>query len=55
VLHRERLVNQSPAEVSATLLEKRAYLCSPRTMYRTLEDAGEVQERRATKRGIRST
>jgi putative transposase len=46
VLHSERFVDQSPAEVHATLLEEQAYHCSPRTMYRLLADAGEVRERR---------
>jgi putative transposase len=46
VLHSERFVDQSPAEVHATLLEEQTYLCSPRTMYRLLADAGEVRERR---------
>lgn len=46
VLHSERFVDQSPAEVHATLLEEQTYLCAPRTMYRILADAGEVRERR---------
>jgi len=46
VLHSERFVDQSPAEVHATLLEEQTYLCSPRTMYRLLAHAGEVRERR---------
>lgn len=46
VLHSERFVDQSPAEVHATLLEEQTYLCSPRTMYRVLAAAGEVRERR---------
>jgi len=46
VLHSERLIDQAPAEVHATLLEEQTYLCSPRTMYRILADAGEVRERR---------
>ncbi len=45
-LHSDRFVDQSPAEVHATLLEEQTYLCSPRTMYRLLADAGEVRERR---------
>ena len=45
-LHSERFVDQSPAEVHATLLEEQIYLCSPRTMYRVLSDADEVRERR---------
>jgi len=46
VLHSERFVDQSPAEIHATLLEEQTYLCSPRTMYRLLAAAGEVRERR---------
>ena len=37
VLHSERFVDQSPAEVQATLLEEQTYLCSTRTMYRILK------------------
>lgn len=46
VLHSERFVDQSPAEVQATLLEEHTYLCSTRTMYRILDAAQEVRERR---------
>jgi putative transposase len=46
VLHSERFVDQSPAEVHASLLEEQTYLCSTRTMYRLLAAAGEVRERR---------
>ena len=35
-LHAERFVDQSPAQVFATLLDKDTFLCSPRTMYRML-------------------
>jgi putative transposase len=45
-LHSERFVDQSPAEVQATLLEEQTYLCSTRTMYRVLAAADEVRERR---------
>jgi transposase InsO family protein len=47
VLHSERFVDQSPPEVQATLLEEQTYLCSTRTMYRILDAAQEVRERRA--------
>ena len=47
VLHSERFIDQSPAEVHATLLEEQRYLCAPRTMYRVLAAAKEVHERRA--------
>jgi putative transposase len=46
VLHTDRFVDKAPAEVYATLLDERVYHCSVRTMYRVLEDAGEVRERR---------
>lgn len=46
LLHSERFVDQSPAEVQATLLEEQTYLCSTRTMYRLLDAAQEVRERR---------
>jgi putative transposase len=46
VLHSERFLDQSPAEVHATLLEEHSYLGSVRTMYRLLAEAGEVRERR---------
>lgn len=46
VLHEERFADAAPREVYATLLDEGRYLCSPRTMYRLLEDAGEVRERR---------
>lgn len=46
VLHSERFVDQSPAEVYATLLDEGTFLCSIRTMYRILNQSGEVKERR---------
>jgi hypothetical protein len=46
VLHSDRFIDQSPAEVHATLLEEQTYLCAPRTMYRILAIAGAVRERR---------
>ena len=46
VLHSDRFIDQSPAEVHATLLEEQIYLGSVRTMYRVLAAAGEVRERR---------
>lgn len=46
VLHEERFVDLSPAEVYATLLDEKRYLCSERTMYRVLAESGEVRERR---------
>lgn len=46
VLHEDRFVDLSPAEVYATLLDEEQYLCSERTMYRILADSKEVRERR---------
>ena len=45
-LHTERFLDQAPAQVHATLLDEGVYLCSPRTMYRILDGADEVKERR---------
>ena len=45
-LHSERFIDQAPAQVHATLLDAGTYLCAPRTMYRLLDTAGEVKERR---------
>ncbi len=39
-------MDKAPTEVYATLLDEGTYHCSVRTMYRILEDAGEVRERR---------
>ena len=41
-----RFVDQAPAQVHATLLDEGTYLCSPRTMYRLLDGAQEIKERR---------
>jgi putative transposase len=46
VLHEPRFVDQSPAEVHATLLDESVYLCSVRSMYRILAENSEVKERR---------
>ena len=45
-LHSERFVDKAPAQVWATLLDEGSYCCSVRTMYRILEEHGEVRERR---------
>ena len=45
-LHSERFRDKAPSEVFATLLDEGTYLCSIRTMYRILEQAAEVRERR---------
>ena len=41
-----RFIDQAPAQVHATLLDEGTYLCSPRTMYRLLDAADEIKERR---------
>ncbi len=47
LLHSERFVDSSPAQVWATLLDEGRYLASERTMYRLLAQAhGRVRERR---------
>lgn len=46
VLHDERFVDRSPGEIVATLLDEQIYLCSERTMYRVLAQAGANRERR---------
>ncbi len=46
VLHSERFMDQAPREVYATLLDEGTYLGSIRTMYRVLDENGEVRERR---------
>jgi putative transposase len=46
-LDSEPFMDMAPAQVYAQLLEDGAYLCSPRTMYRILDDADQVRERRA--------
>lgn len=45
-LHQERFQDVAPAAVHARLLDEGRYLCSPRTMYRILEQVGESRERR---------
>lgn len=46
VLHDRRFVDQAPEQVHAVLLDEGRYLCSPRTMYRILQENQEVRERR---------
>jgi putative transposase len=45
-LNSPRFVDLSVPQVHATLLDEGQYHCSPRTMYRILDAAGEVRERR---------
>jgi len=55
VLHEPRFADVAPAEVYATLLDEKQYLCSVRTMYRILEENREVRERRDQLRHPRYT
>ena len=49
-LRSERFLDDSPAQVYATLLDEGTYLASERTMYRILDAHAEVRERRAQAR-----
>jgi transposase InsO family protein len=51
VLHKERFVDQPPAEIFAQLLSEGTYIASIRTMYRYLGRWGEVHERRNQRSG----
>ena len=44
--HRQEFVDRPPATIHATLADRGIYLCSVRTMYRILDAAQEVKERR---------
>ena len=46
VLNEPRFMDQAPPQVHATLLDEGRWLCSLRTMYRILDDNGQVRERR---------
>ena len=46
LLREPEFVDQAPRAVFATLLDRRRYLCSARTMYRLLARHGETRERR---------
>ena len=46
LLHAPRFADQAPAEIYATLLDEGVYHCSIRTMYRLLDQNGEIRERR---------
>ena len=50
VLHEDRFADLAPAQVYATLLDEKRYLCSERTMYRILAANDDVRERRAQRR-----
>jgi len=45
-LNSERFADMAVPQVHATLLDEGRYLCSPRTMYRLLDEVGQVRERR---------
>jgi len=47
VLHEDRFADLAPAQIYATLLDEKRYLCSVRTMYRILAAHDELRERRA--------
>ena len=51
-LHCVRFVDKAPAQVRATLLDEGTYLCSIRTMYRILEEHGEVRDPLASAGGV---
>ncbi len=44
--HAEEFLDRPPATIQATLADRGVYLCSARTMYRILDEAQEVKERR---------
>ena len=46
VCHSEEFIDRPPATIQATLADRGIYLCSTRTMYRVLDAAKEVKERR---------
>lgn len=46
ILDSERFQDQAPREVYAALIDEGQYLCSVRTMYRILDEADQVRERR---------
>ena len=46
LLHEDRFVDRSPAAIVAALLDESHYVASERTMYRILDENGEVAERR---------
>ena len=45
-LYSPRFRDQSPMEITATLLDEGQYHCSARTMYRLLAKEGQTRERR---------
>jgi putative transposase len=49
-LDSEQFMDKAPAQVFARLLEDGEYMCSERTMYRVLDENGQVRERRDQRR-----
>jgi putative transposase len=45
LLHAPRFADQAPAEIYASLLDEGVYHCSIRTMYRILDQHGEVRSK----------
>lgn len=50
ILNSPRFVDRPPVAIHATLLDEGIYVCSPRSMYRILEEQGDVTERRNQRR-----
>jgi len=50
LLREPRFVDQAPAEIYAALLDEGVYHRLIRTMYRILDENGEIQERRNWRR-----
>jgi putative transposase len=46
LMHCERFMDQATREIYTTLLDEGRYLCSVHTLYRILQQEGEVKERR---------
>jgi len=46
VCHSEEFIDRPPATIQAVLADRGSYLCSVRTMYRILDEAQEIKERR---------
>lgn len=49
-LNTEHFADLSPAQIHAKLLDNGIYMASPRTMYRILDEHGQVRERRDVRR-----
>ena len=46
ILHSEQFIDKTPYEAYYELIDRGEYYCSPRTMYRVLEEQGESADRR---------